>query len=316
VPLLSNQSIQALVPSFIYPIVLLAFVCLVVLWIGSLGALIKKPRVKKTRAMMSLVILLVSLGMVGATTWREAMQYNNNQITKEESTITTMRTDEELVTLQINGNGAERALYFSDFFGDDFGTVGLFQQIEILPTDSDEISVAVTDTFNSVHQPAAEISGKRTMVTAVASGNTVMIDLPTTIFAQKVPFVFAERVLTISVPKDKRIAFSNSSALEWDTPSSWSLPGTGGTSTRISCIDKNTFAYDASVNARRCSNTTSQIADEDDDDYDDDDLREDRREDQRDEWREDQIQDNAEQPREVIYIGLPVSEAEMLAAEQ
>ena len=258
-PLLSNQSIQEIFPPF-YPLASIALISLIILWIGSLGSLLKKEWISKTRAMICIVILFITGLFTGICGYHEFVQYNNNKIDTSKDVVAQLTTPSDTILLTINGEQGQSYNYFPMFFGDEFNRAGLFQEIEILPSEGNKVIVEIEDQFNIINNKQKDtIMSKRTQITAQTSGNTITLDIPSTIFSEKVPFSFAERVINIYVPTNKTIQYINNSQLRYHTPSRRYGESTTSGEMMISCKDSTSFQYYDSLKERRCANTSSEL---------------------------------------------------------
>lgn len=99
------------------------------------------------------------------------------------------------------------------------------------------------------------ILSKRTTVTTTISGDVLDVTLPNNIFSEKVPFSFAERVVNIYVPKDKKIIYNNASELRYSTPDSW-IEKKDDKEFMMTCTDKLSFLYHTGSESWRCAQTT------------------------------------------------------------
>ena len=86
-PNLSNQSLQAIVPGYLYPLAILSILSLVALFIGSLGALIKRAWLSKTFALIAILIIVGSSITAGITGFATVSKYNYNPKTIDTQTV-------------------------------------------------------------------------------------------------------------------------------------------------------------------------------------------------------------------------------------
>lgn len=259
-PTLSNQSLQAIVPTYLYPLAILALVSLVVLVIGSLGALIKKAWVSKTIAMIAIIIIIGSSITAGITWFATVSTYNYNPKTTDTQTLGTLITDQDTIIINLHSDQKlTKGNYFGDWFGEEFSNPGAFQSIELLPSENNEVRIEVADEFNILPTDKSDnIMNKRSQVITIATGNTIDITIPNNIFSQKVPFVFAQRTINISIPTDKKVIYNNNSNLRYGTPSTWyeynneeDYPNKA-----IYCNDKSSFTFYPEFKDWRCADTS------------------------------------------------------------
>lgn len=152
-----------------------------------------------------------------------------------------------------------RGNYFDNFFGRDWIEPATFQNIELLPSETNEIRVEVVDTSNILPQDKPEqILSKRSQITTSTSGNTIDITIPNNIFSQKVPFSFAERIINIYIPTDKKVIYNNNSTLRYGTPSVRNeyTDDKDYPTTRVYCNNKSSFTFYPQFNEWRCADTS------------------------------------------------------------
>ncbi len=259
-PTLSNQSLQAIIPTYLYPLAVLALISLIILVIGSLGALIKKTWISKSIAMIAIIIIIGSSITAGITWFATVSTYNYNPKTVDTQTIGTLTTDENTIIINLNSDQKlTKGNYFGYWFGDKFSNPGAFQSIELLPSENNEIRIEVADEFNILPTNNLENRmNKRSQVVAIISGNTIDITIPNNIFSQRVPFSFAERTINISIPTDKKIIYNNNSNIKYRTPSTWyEYEDEKNYPTKaIYCTDKVSFSFYSKFNDWRCTDTT------------------------------------------------------------
>lgn len=259
-PLLSNQSIQSILPTSIYPLGFLSLAALISLFVWSIWALLKKTRLSKTFAMVAIGVILASWVITGMIAYTEAMKYNNTTPTVSESTLNTFTTDSESVIITLNQTGNKTANYFQWWLRSNFKRWGMFQEIKLLPSPNNEISVIITDTMNITDQDKKEhILSQRTSVSTTTSGNEIIFTIPNTIFSQKVPFVFAKRTINIYVPTNKTIQYNNNSEVRYHTPHQRYGESTTTGETRIICNDTKSFKYNEREKERKCANISSEL---------------------------------------------------------
>ena len=272
-PSLSNQSLQALIPMYLYPLAILSLISWGVLLIGSLGALIKRSWVSKTFAMIAIIIIIGSSITAGITAFATMSKYNYNPKTMDTQILGALTTDDNTIIINLHSDTqVTRANYFGDWFGREFKESGIFQNIQLLPSTTNEFSVEVVDTVNVLPQDNVDtILDKRTQITTITSGNTIDITIPNNIFSQKVPFSFAQRTINIYVPTDKTIQYNNHSQLRYNTPHTWyEYDDKDYPEKVIYCDDTTSFTYYESYSDWRCTHTTfSKVNEERSTSYDD-----------------------------------------------
>lgn len=257
----SNQSLQSLVPSFMIPLVILSITSLVVLVVGSIWALIKKSRVSKTLVIIASAIIIGSIVTAGITWLSMVSVYDANELIVDRQTISTGEIDENILIVNLHNDGYKTTKnYFPDLLWSFFWSMGIIdsmtQNIRLLPSNDNQVKVEIVDTANVAPRFNTEtILWKRSAVTATISGNILDIIIPNNIFSQKVPFSFANRVVNIYVPKDKKIMYNNNSKLRYSTPGSW-IENKDGKEFRMYCTDKLSFLYNISSDLWRCADTT------------------------------------------------------------
>lgn len=305
-PLLNNQSIQSLVPATIYPLGFLSLAALISLFVWSVWALLKKSRLSKTFAMVAIGVILASWAITGMIAYTQAMKYNNNVPTTSESTLDTFTTESESVIITLNQTGTKTANYFQWWLRSDFNKWGMFQEIKLLPSQNNEISVKITDKMNITDQDQKEhILSQRTSVSTTTSGNEIIFTIPNTIFSQKVPFVFAKRIITIYVPTNKIIQYHNNSEVRYHTPHQRYGESTTTGETRIICNDTKSFEYNEREKERRCANTSSELIPINTDLYWNNDMDEDIE----DIFDRENLTNDQENIIEKTYIWLPFAQA-------
>lgn len=87
IPNVSGQSIQSLIPNSIYVLAGLSIVSMIVLWIGSLGATLKKHRLPKPFAMVAIIIIIGSAISGGYFISQKAIQFYTYDYTNNIQTI-------------------------------------------------------------------------------------------------------------------------------------------------------------------------------------------------------------------------------------
>lgn len=258
-PALSNQALQSFVPGYIYPLVVISLIALVVLIIGSLGALIKKYRVSKTVALIATTLIIGSMITAWMTSLWVISRYNANELTIDTQILTHETLSGDTITIHLFSDGpALHNNYLPDIFGREFSDAGALQSIELLASPDDHVHIEVVDSLNIL--PRSDIDARlalRSRVTSTLSGATLDILIPNTIFTQIVPFSFAQRVIRIRVPSDKQIAYDNNSQLRFATPRSW-IENTDGTDYQVTCEDTLAFRFHPESKSWRCANTISR----------------------------------------------------------
>lgn len=257
-PLLSNQSLQALVPSYLYPLTLISLLSLVVLIIGSIGALIKKSWISKTVALITITIIVGSCITAGITGLMKVSQYNYNPKSVDTQSLTGFITNDDTIIINLRNNKQSHIKwnYFDWIFGERFTEDAMFQNIELLASKDNEVHIEVIDTINVLeHDQQEKILSKRSKIMATISGNSMDIMLPSTIFVQEVPFSFAERTINIYVPTDKKIVYNNNSELRYGTPDSW-YEKQQDKEYMVYCKDKLSFNYHIASESWRCADMT------------------------------------------------------------
>ena len=259
-PTLSNQSLQGIIPRYLYPLVIVAMIALLVLLIGSLWALIKKNWLSKTLALICIIIIIGSTITAGLTGFMTVNKYNYNPKTIDTSSVGSLSTDDGTVIINLSSDQQiAKANYMGNFFGEEFKDVGIFQEIKLLASTGTELYVETVDSVNILSQNNSNhILSMRTKPSMSTSGNTVNLTLPNNIFSQKVPFSFAERTINIYIPKDKKVIYNNKSNLRYRTPSMWYEYGESDRPQKaIYCVDKRSFIYYETYQSWRCADTNS-----------------------------------------------------------
>ena len=259
-PTLSNQSLQGIIPRYLYPLVIVAMIALLVLLIGSLWALIKKNWLSKTLALICIIIIIGSTITAGLTGFMTVNKYNYNPKTIDTSSVGSLSTDDGTVIINLSSDQQiAKANYMGNFFGEEFKDVGIFQEIKLLASTGTELYVETVDSVNILSQNNSNhILSMRTQPSMSTSGNTVNLTLPNNIFSQKVPFSFAERTINIYIPKDKKVIYNNKSNLRYRTPSMWYEYGESDRPQKaIYCVDKRSFIYYETYQSWRCADTNS-----------------------------------------------------------
>lgn len=299
-PTLSNQSIQDIIPTYLYPLAWLSILSLIILLIGSLWALIKKLRVSQTIALISIVVIISSLSIAGITGFSLASTYNYNPITTQTTIIETFTTDEDTIIINLSSNGnILKWNYFNNIFGWDFWDLAIFQEIELLPSTGNDIIIEVVDNVNILPSNNIEhILSQRSQVSTISSGNTIDIMIPDNIFINKVPFSFAERTINIYIPTDKKVIYNNNSTLRYGTPSVRNeyTDDKYYPTTRVYCNNKSSFTFYPQFNEWRCSDTEKNPININNSNN-----------------KNESFADSHEKDLESMFIGLTLSEAQSLA---
>lgn len=228
IPPLSNQSLQSLVPPYLYSLFILSVISLIVLFIGAVGAILRKSWLPKGFPLIATVIIILSMITAGIAGFVQTSNYNYNSETLDTQVVGTLSTEEQEIVINLSHDKLEPLHYnfgnFNPFFRESYMEAGAFQDIKLLPSERDEVYVEVVDTFNILPKSKIdEILAKRSQVVVTTSGNSIDIVLPSYIFTEKVPFSFAERRINIHVPVDKKITYNNASNARYRTPSQWSI---------------------------------------------------------------------------------------------
>ncbi len=261
-PNLSGQSLQALVPSFIIPVVILSFISLIILLIGSIGALIKRSRVSKNLVIIAITIIVGSIFASVTSGVSLISNYNHNQKTLDKQILATWSLSEDSLVINLKSDSSQSVQWnyyprmLQNEFEREIGRFPTFQDIQLLPSPDDEVRVELVDSVNILPRSDTEgILAKRANLTTSLSGNILDITIPHDIFSQKVPFSFAERTLNIYVPSDKKIIYNNNSELRYSTPRRWQEIREDK-EFMIYCTDTFSFLFHKPSSSWRCADTT------------------------------------------------------------
>ena len=175
----------------------------------------------------------------------------------------------------------------------------MVQDINLLPSDDNQVKIEIVDRTNIVPQDEKENRlAQRSSVTTLISGNTIDITIPDNIFNQEVPFSFAQRSVNISIPKDKKIIYNNNSALSYSTPRTW-FETQEGKEYKLYCEDTLSFIYHTGSDSWRCGNTSQSEVNKNNTNLSD--------------WDGRSPEDYSDEALERMFLGISLEQAQVIA---
>ncbi len=284
-PLISNQSLLALVPMYMYPITIASIIAITILLVGACGALFKKTWVTKTFALMAVAITMIGVISAIATIYQKGMSVVSHGTQTSSQSITGSSTSSDSIIVNLSG-GANNRSWFEEEFGTNFSS------IKLVAVSGDNFSAHIETNLRILNDEAEElITSSLLPVDLTVSGNNLNIVFPDKLFSQKVPFSFTSRKLILSIPESKKIIFNNNSQAKLYTDN-YREEQRGSETQAISCTDENEFIYHPESGNWRCVNTISTPITNSDDDT---------------------IQDQTDSELRFIYMGLEVEDAQEYA---
>lgn len=214
-PPIGNQVIWPWIPKHMYFVGWFVILALIALFIWSLGSLFKKKFINKTVALLSSILIIAGWIVTAGTIykymfgWQETPQAQVHTTTVLSWYNTSWSVSGDILKINIHG---EYARTRSPFFSDDYEW---FATLKVLPATGDQITIVESMSMKAPTEK--QLEKNKTLINSITmtyTGNILDVRIPRGYFKQNVPFAFAERYVTIYIPKNITFAV-DSSAVRW-----------------------------------------------------------------------------------------------------
>lgn len=269
-PSISNQSLQALMPSYFYPVAIVMIVALLMLFIWAFGALVRKHRTTRTLTLTSIVVLV--LGAIALIRIPVGLYFNELASSEQSNTSTILSGSKvpETLHIQILGEKDKWAQHH-DISSTLFSRLSWPQTaIEFVASKDDTIRIDVEDSFKNISNiHDRDIAAQRSSVSAELSGNMLTITIPENLFVQEVPMSFAQRLVSVSLPKTTEFSYNEEIELyNWRLSSEYwheNFPQDNFRQTTY-CLNYDLYRYYPALKGWRCAETELEVVKYDEED--------------------------------------------------
>lgn len=247
-PVVDNQSIAALIPMYMYWVLGIISLALLLLFIGSVWALFKQKRIGKTVALLSTVAVIA--GSIGAAwfVYQTAIQlHQNNIVTKQVYTLSWSQLSWNIINLDV------AASEWKEFFDMPL----MESRTKIVANEWKDITVEIESTLRATTKDQLQqLTSVYNQMWITWSNNTLSITSPENTFSSQVPFAFTDRVITISIPKDKEIVVDSDRYYIDELVRGYTEKDAQWNVWEVECTDYKHFIYNPQQDAFVCKNTT------------------------------------------------------------
>lgn len=254
-PTIDNQSITAILPSYIYWVAWGMLFSLLVLLIWSIWALFRKNWVSKNIVIFSTIMIILWWAIWIWNTYKTFVQYMSNTQTVSQSYILTGANMSDntfyLNTASLNFKSMKSNI--PNIETNLFDIPFVLNNVDIVPSTWSDIFIKIDTDIRWLTK--SDLENKLKLYTPLIISwdkNTIDISSPSVSFGKEVPFAAINRNITIYIPKDKEIVADKL----------WALPlrtyySDLDKNLAYTCLENSPYVYDSHMNEFICKNSTS-----------------------------------------------------------